>query len=186
MDAIESLRRSLETSDIIKIGQYRYFVHPISDGIPAIDPVLLKGLAAEMAKRVDPTCDRILTVEALGIPIATALSLEMGKPLTIVRKKRYGLLGEVAVHSSTGYSTHTLYLNGVKKGEKALFIDDVLSTGGTLRAVAEAVRLAGATLCDALVVIEKGQNRKKLEQELGIGIKSLVRVDVKAGKVVAI
>jgi len=91
----------------------------------------------------------------------------------------------VAVHSSTGYSTHTLYLNGVKSGEKVLFIDDVLSTGGTLRAVAEAVRLAGAKLCDVLVVIEKGQNREKLESELGVGIKSLVQVEVKDGKVVA-
>ena len=185
MDAIENLRRSLERSDVIRIGQYHYFVHPISDGIPAIEPKLLEGLAAEIATRVDPACDRLLTVEALGIPIATAVSLRMGRPLTIVRKKRYGLPGEVAVSSSTGYATHTLYLNGVNKGEKVLFIDDVLSTGGTLRAVAEAVRLAGAKLCDVLVVIEKGQNREKLERELGIGIKSLVRVEVKDGKVVA-
>ncbi len=185
MDALDALRRSLLTSQVIRIGQYHYFVHPISDGIPAIDPALLEGLANEMASRVDGTCDRLLTVEALGIPVATALSLRMGKPMTIVRKKKYGLPGEVAVPSSTGYATHTLYLNGVGKGERVIFIDDVLSTGGTLRAVAEAVRLAGAVLCDALVVIEKGKNRERLERELGIGIKSLVKVEVKEGKVMA-
>jgi len=184
MDAVESLRQSLRRSGVIKIGQYHYFVHPISDGIPEIEPELLSGLAAEIAARVDPACDRLLTVEALGIPIATALSLRMGRPLTIVRKKRYGLPGEVAVASSTGYATHTLYLNGVKKGEHVLFIDDVLSTGGTLRAVTEAVRLAGAKLCDALVVIEKGQNREKLEREIGVRVKSLVKVDIMEGKVV--
>ncbi len=186
MDAIEALRSSLVRSDVIRIGRYDYFVHPVSDGIPAIDPRLLDGLAVEIASRVDGRCDRILTVEALGIPIATALSLRTGKPLTIVRKKRYGLPGEVAVQSSTGYATHTLYLNGVGRGERVLFIDDVLSTGGTLRAVADAVRRAGAELCDALVVIEKGPNRQRLESELGLVIKSLVKVEVKDGLVVAI
>jgi adenine phosphoribosyltransferase len=185
MDAIEALRRSLERSEVISIKGYHYFVHPVSDGIPAIDPRLLDGLAAEIAGRVDGVFDRILTVEALGIPVATALSLRLGKPLTIVRKKKYGLPGEVAVPSSTGYATHTLYLNGVGKGDRVLFVDDVLSTGGTLRAVAEAVRRAGAVLSGVLVVIEKGPNRRRLESELGIAIKSLVKVEVKDGKVVA-
>jgi adenine phosphoribosyltransferase len=185
MDALDALRRSLERSDVIRIGRYRYFVHPVSDGIPAIDPALLDGLAAEMASRLDGGFDRILTVEALGIPVSTALSLRLGKPLTIVRKKKYGLPGEVAVPSTTGYATHTLYLNGINKGDRVLFVDDVLSTGGTLRAVAGAVRLAGAVLSGALVVIEKGPNLRRLEGELGIAIKSLVKVEIKDGKVVA-
>lgn len=185
MDAIETLRRSLERSDVIRIGRYRYFVHPVSDGIPALEPALLEGLAAEMASRAGDGFDRLLTVEALGIPIATALSLRLGKPLTVVRKKRYGLPGEVAVPSSTGYCAFTLYLNGVGRGERLLFIDDVLSTGGTLRAVARAVGEAGAKLSGALVVIEKGGGRERLEGELGLAIRSLVRVDVKDGKVVA-
>lgn len=184
MHPIEALRRSLRESVIIKIGQYHYFVHPISDGIPAIDPELLRGLAGEMAARVDPACGRLLTVEALGIPIATALSLVLGKPLTIVRKKSYDLPGQVAVPSSTGYATHTLFLNGVGPGERVVFIDDVLSTGGTVRAVVQAVRKAGAEVHDALVVIEKGGNRPALENELGISIKSLVKVEIENGKLV--
>jgi adenine phosphoribosyltransferase len=186
MDGVEALKRSLERSDIIRIGDYHYFVHPISDGIPALDPAFLDLLARDVAAMVDPGCDRILTVEALGIPIATATALRMGKPLTIVRKKRYGLPGEVAVPSSTGYATHTLYLNGIRKGEKVAFIDDVLSTGGTMRAVVGAVRKAGAEVCDALVVIEKGSNRERVERELGIKVKSLVKVEIRKGKVVVI
>ncbi len=184
MDGINALKRSLESSDVIRIGDYHYFVHPISDGIPGLDPALLEMLAEDVASMVDKGCDRILTVEALGIPIATATALKMRKPLTIVRKKRYGLPGEVAVPSSTGYATHTLYLNGIKKGDRVAFIDDVLSTGGTIRAVVKAVRQAGGEVCDALVVIEKGANRQRVERELGIHVKSLVRVEISNGKVV--
>jgi len=182
-DGRGALKRSLEEAAIIKIGDYHYFVHPISDGIPGLDPDLLEKVAEAASSLLDPHCDRILTVEALGIPVATAISLKMRKPLTIVRKKRYGLPGEVSVQSSTGYATHTLYLNGVARGERVAFVDDVLSTGGTITAVARAVREAGAILCDALVVIEKGGNRERVEMELGLRIKSLVRVEIKDGRV---
>ena len=148
-DGLGVLRRSLENAPVIRIGDYRYFVHPISD----------------------------------GIPVATAISLRMRKPMTIVRKKKYGLPGEVSVASSTGYATHTLYLNGIERGERVAFVDDVLSTGGTITAVARAVREAGAILCDALVVIEKGGNREKVEREIGIPVRSLVRVEMVDGKV---
>lgn len=160
-DSLEALKRSLEKAVIIRIGDYHYFVHPISDGIPGLEPELLENVAEAAAGLLDPRCDRILTVEALGIPIATAISLRMRKPLTIVRKKRYGLPGEVSVPSSTGYATHTLYLNGIAEGERVAFVDDVLSTGGTITAVARAVRQAGAEFCDALVVIEKGGTGKR-------------------------
>jgi len=182
-DGLGVLRRSLENAPVIRIGDYRYFVHPISDGIPGLEPDLLEDVAAAAAGLLDPHCDRILTVEALGIPVATAISLRMRKPMTIVRKKKYGLPGEVSVASSTGYATHTLYLNGIERGERVAFVDDVLSTGGTITAVARAVREAGAILCDALVVIEKGGNREKVEREIGIPVRSLVRVEMVDGKV---
>ena len=53
-----------------------------------------------------------------------------------------------------------------------------------IRAVVGAVRQAGAEVCDALVVIEKGRNRPAVERELGIRIKSLVSVEITDGKVV--
>ena len=43
-------------------------------------------------------------MEAMGIHLATALSLETGIPFVVVRKRQYGLPGEVAVHQTTGYS----------------------------------------------------------------------------------
>jgi len=185
MDPLEGLKRSLEASQVIRYGDYDYFIHPISDGIPALEPKLLGDVAAAIADMVDPHFDKILTVEAMGIPIGTALSLKLGKPLTIVRKKRYGLEGEIKIAFRTGYSSNVLHVNGIRKGDRILFIDDVLSTGGTIRSVVTALRQAGGELCDCVVIIEKGRNRQKLEKELGIKIRSLVKVDIKSGKVVA-
>ncbi len=186
MEALDRLRRSLELSPIIKLGDYDYFVHPMADGVPAMEPALLEGVARLIAAMIPPDRNRLLTVEALGIPIATAVALRVGKPLTIVRKRRYGLRGEVEVLARTGYAAQTLYLNGVGRGDRVAFVDDVLSTGGTIRAVAAAVREAGAKLCDAVVVIDKSRDRAALERELGLRIDALVRVQIRDGRVVVL
>ena len=69
------LRESLEAAPVVDLNGYSYFVHPLTDGIPQIDAALLDEVVEEILELVDMrTVDRIVTVEAMGIPVATALS----------------------------------------------------------------------------------------------------------------
>ena len=104
-------------------------------------------------------------------------------PFAIVRKRAYGLPGEVAVHQTTGYSANELYMNGIRPGDRVLFVDDVVSTGGTLGAIIEAVGRAGAKLVDIVVVFEKGDGRARVEQRYDVKVKTLLRVEVRDGRV---
>jgi adenine phosphoribosyltransferase len=58
-----------------------------------------------------------------------------------------------------------------------LIIDDVISTGGTLRAAIKALEQAGAVIRDIVVVIERGEGKKVIE-ELGYDVQTLIKVDV--------
>ncbi len=123
--------------------------------------------------------DTILTVEAMGIPVANALSLKTGIPLTIVRKRPYFLEGgEVELSQSTGYSKGVLYINGLKKGgDRIIIVDDVISTGGTLLALVKALQTIGVEVMDVISVIGRGDGYLKL-RELGVEPKILVTIDV--------
>ena len=181
----ERLRRSLVESPVVDFGGYQYFVHPLTDGIPAIEPELLEEMAAEIANVVDLRgVDRIVTVEAMGIPLSTALSLRTGVPVSVVRKRRYGLPGEREIGQETGYSKGRLYVNGLKRGDRIVFVDDVISTGGTLRPLLRAFAEMGLAVKDIVVAIEKGEGRARLEKEEGVRIHVLQRIDVAGGKVV--
>ncbi|MBP9007849.1 MAG: adenine phosphoribosyltransferase, partial [Methanospirillum sp.] len=82
------LVNSLLSCPIVKKGEYNYFVHPITDGIPDIDPGLLREIAVGMIRLLDLTDVKyIVTAEAMGIPIATALSLMTDIPVNIIRKR---------------------------------------------------------------------------------------------------
>lgn len=178
------LRRSLEEAPIVDFGGYQYFVHPLTDGIPAIEAALLDEVVDEALQAVDVQgVDRIVTVEAMGIPLATALSLATDIPVSVIRKRRYGLPGEMEIGQRTGYSKGKLYVNGLQKGDRVLFVDDVISTGGTLGPLLLAFRDAGIQVKDILVVIEKGEGRARIEKDHGVRVKTLARIEVRDGRV---
>ncbi len=171
------LEKSLKAAPIVNRGEYNYFIHPITDGVPYLEPALLNEVTDRIIAVAEPGFDKILTIEAMGIHIGTALALRTGKPMSIVRKRPYGLPNEVKIHQATGYSKGELYLNGISAGERLIIIDDVVSTGGTLEAVWQAVGIAGGIIVDTVVVIERGDGAKRLRQA-GLPVKTLVRIDV--------
>lgn len=173
---MKELLKSLYQAPIVKKGSYNYVIHPLTDGIPQINPLLLKEVVEIIAKDF-PDCTRIVTIEAMGIPIATALSLQTGIPFTIIRKRRYGLPDEKEVRQKTGYSETTLYINGLTKDDKIVIVDDVLSTGGTLIAVVDALKAMNITIAGIFIIINKG-DRISVERHIGQTITTLVDIVV--------
>ena len=107
---LEEVKKSLEASPIIKKGDYNYFVNPISDGVPAMEPKMLRELSLVVHKYADLKVDKIVAVEAMGIHLATALSLATDIPFVVIRKRQYGLEGETQVYQKmdTALQTSTL------------------------------------------------------------------------------
>ena len=181
---LEEVKKSLENSPIVKKGEYNYFVNPISDGVPAMDPKMLRELSLMVHKYADLDIDKIVAVEAMGIHLATALSLATDIPFVVIRKRQYGLEGETEVYQKTGYGSSNLYINDLHKGEKILLIDDVVSTGGTLIALIKTLQDLGLEIKSTVAVIEKGEGKKIVEKETGVEVISIVKLDVIDGKVV--
>src|SRR6056297_3721101 len=153
---MDQLRQSLLEAPIIEKGDYEYFVHPISDGVPMLKPELLREIVIRIIRRADlEAVDKIVTPAAMGIHISTAVSLMTDIPVAIIRKRSYGLDGEVSLSQVTGYSESEMYINDVDGGDRVLVLDDVLSTGGTMRAILDALTEMGAEIADVLAVIKK-------------------------------
>lgn len=176
---LEVLKESLKTCPIVKREKdgviYNYFINPITDGIPEVTAELLRDVTDGITASVDfKNVDKILVTEAMGIHIGTALTLATDIPFVVIRKREYKLPGEVVIGQETGYSNGTLYMNFINKGDRVVIIDDVISTGGTIKGILPAVKIAGAEISDLLFVI----SRSKEKLDLGIPYKTLVTIDV--------
>ncbi len=175
---LELLKSSVVSSPVVEMNGYHYFVHPLTDGLPIVMPALLEEVLDVVEDICNLDCDYIMTAQSMGFPLAAGLSLRTGLPYKFIRKRSYGLEGEISVCQVTGYSENDMYINYVEPGDRIFFIDDVFSTGGTLRAILTALERAGAELTDVLVLFEKVGSRESLERETGVPIRSLLRIEM--------
>jgi|TARA_B100000809_G_scaffold66582_1_gene63356 adenine phosphoribosyltransferase len=184
-DPLTILQDSLRGAPIIWKGDYPYFIHPISDGIPRMDADVLRATRDLIVDSIDwSEVDLIVTVEAMGLPLLAAVGDATGKPTVVIRKRSYGMEGEVKVDVATGYSQSIVYINDIKPGERVVIVDDVISTGGTLEPLLEQLESMGVILHDVVVAIEKGEGRERLNRERpDWPVRSLARIDIIDGKV---
>ena len=186
MEEIEVLKQSFIKAPIIWKGDYPYFIHPITDVVPRLEPDVLKAIIELSVPLIDwQSVDMILGIEAMGLPLMAPLSMRTGIPMVIARKRQYDLKGEIEINQETGYSKGSIFLNDIKQGENLVIIDDVLSTGGTIRSVIEGVKKTGAVIQNIVVVVEKGPGMANLQKDYPeIRFDSLVKLEMDGEKVV--
>ncbi|MDP6906654.1 MAG: hypoxanthine/guanine phosphoribosyltransferase [Candidatus Thalassarchaeaceae archaeon] len=184
-DNVKRLRQSVIDAPVVMKGEYAYFVHPLTDGVPRQSSDILRAAHDLISEDVNwNTVDIILGIEAMGIPLAAALSFSSGKPLIIARKRSYGLPGEVEIGQSTGYSKGEIYLNDIQSGERVLVVDDVVSTGGTLEPILSTLEDIGAIIAGVQIVFEKGDGMERLRKKYGWALSSLVQLRMAGDKIV--
>lgn len=100
--------------------------------------------------------DLIAGIEARGFLFGAALAQSTRHGMVIVRKPGK-LPGKTIAHDyALEYATDRLELlaDAVPPGARVLLVDDVLATGGTAEAAVVLLRKAGATVVQALFVLE--------------------------------
>ena len=135
------------------------------------DPELTVACAAELLKKA-PEYDYIITAEAKGIPLAHEMARQAGDKKYFLARKGPKLymrdIFAVDVQSITTAKEQHLYLDGadaeLMKGKKILIVDDVISTGESLRALEVLVEKAGGIICGRMAILAEGdaQDREDL------------------------
>jgi len=135
------------------------------------DQELTVACARELLARA-PAYDYIITAEAKGIPLAHEMARQAGNAKYILARKAPKLyMKEVfsaTVKSITTAKEQTLYLDGadaeLMKGKRILLVDDVISTGESLKALEVLVEKAGGIICGRMAILAEGdaQDREDL------------------------
>lgn len=123
--------------------------------------------ATELLKKL-PEFDVVVTAESKGIPLAYEIARQSGKKYVVARKSLKLYMTDpvsVNVKSITTADVQTLYFSDADaelvKGKRVLIADDVISTGGSLKAIEQLVNTVGGNIVAKSAVLAEGDASKR-------------------------
>jgi len=124
-------------------------------------PDLLRIIARGMAPHAAGYA-RIAGVALGAVPIAVAVSFETDLPYIMVRKER------------REHGTQKPFEGELVKGEKVLFVEDVVTTGGTLVSAIVDLRERGVSIDRVVCVVDRQEGGQESLSGIGVSLYSLL------------
>jgi len=129
------------------------------------DTEVVECAADILASQVPENAQVIVTPEVKAVPLAHAVSVRTGIPYVVVRKVRKPYMVnclEAEVVSITTGKPQTLYLDGkdryLVEGKNSILLDDVISTGSTLRGLRLLMANAQSPIVAEMAVFTEGND----------------------------
>ena len=163
--------------ELHRIGAVRFGSFVLKDGSTSpvyIDlrviighPPVLRSVAQAMLGRaaaLQLQYDCLAGIPYAGLPLAVAMSLEGGRPLVYPRKE------------AKSYGTQRQVEGVFRAGDRALVIDDVITTGGAKIEAIAPLRAAGLVVEDILVVVDREQSGARALADAGLRLHSVFKI----------
>ena len=149
-----------------------------------LDPQLLYEMACELKRLYEGAgVNKILTIEASGIAIASFVGYVFGCPVVFAKKSKTKNISDalysVDVPSFTHGNVSTVVVSKEYLGaqDRVLIVDDFLATGAALVGLKALVEQAGGSVVGAGIAIEKAfQGGGELLRAQGLRVESLARI----------
>lgn len=134
--------------------------------IGPLTDALIASIPAEKLEQVDS----FVAVEARGFVLASLLAQRLGKGLLLVRKAGKLPPPVVGVGYSLEYGIDRLEMSANIEAQKIIIVDDVLATGGTLKAVKQLVDKCNHEILGASIFLDLPD----LHSDLGLDVWSVL------------
>jgi adenine/guanine phosphoribosyltransferase-like PRPP-binding protein len=189
-EKLNTIRETFQNITCFELDGKVYAAFAINECVPPVQPEFVEDVADCLTYFADFTALGGVIVSA-AIHAAGALvhacSCRTGQPYTLSNWYPDGLDGDVKVKETIGLTGNkgNVYLNSIEKGQKIVFVDDILWESCNAAEHAEPIRNAGAEITGVVFVGEAINlgGRAALEKALpGVPIFSLIKFTATLGK----
>ncbi len=159
--------------EIVQLGAFKTGEFTLTSGrksdyyidlrVAITKPAFLTKVAKAMSQHLGD-CEQVAGVELGAVPIAAAVSQECGIPYLMVRKER------------KDHGAENLIEGELTPGEKVLFVEDTVTTAGSLVKAIGAVREAGGEVETAIVIVDREEGAGENLAAIGVNLISLASI----------
>jgi uridine monophosphate synthetase len=166
--SISQLAQDLVDSQCIRFGEFKLksgVMSPIYIDLRRLvsHPTILQHVAKAYAQKLNElNFDRLAGIPYAALPIATAIALEMNRPLIYPRRE------------AKEYGTRAVIEGDYTAGETIAVIDDLATTGDSKIEAIQKLESVGLKVKDIIVLIDRGQGAGKMLAEAGYQLHSVL------------
>lgn len=174
MEFVKEFATFLHQNGIIKFGDFTlasgkkssYYIDlRLVPSYPHQFRTMIKHLQNNISESIGlNSFDSLVSVPTGGLIIASALAIEIVKPLIYVRSK------------PKDYGTSKSVEGQIYEGMKVVMIDDVATTGGSVVNAIKSLKEANIAIEDAYVIVNRMEGADEALKELGVKLHSVVNV----------
>ena len=174
MEFVKEFAIFLHQKEIIKFGEFTlasgkkssYYVDlRLVPSYPHQFRTMIKYLQNNIVESIGlNSFDSLVSVPTGGLIIASALAIEIVKPLIYVRSK------------PKDYGTSKSIEGQIYEGMKVVMIDDVATTGGSVVNAIKSLKEANITIKDAYVIVNRMEGADEALKDLGVKLHSITNV----------
>jgi orotate phosphoribosyltransferase len=167
----EHLIKLLKENEVIKFGKFTLSSGRESDYYVDMkraitNPFILEEAAEMVAESIGENKIDKIAGPALGaIPLVTAVSIKTGIPMLMIRK------------SKKDYGTSQLIEGDLNEGDRVVVLEDVTTTGNSLKDAIDAIQCNGGMVERAFVVVDRAEGALENLKEKGIILKPLISIN---------
>lgn len=127
------------------------------------DPEALQAVGDALAAKLTELGATKIAGVALGaVPLVAVASVESGLPYVIARKQE------------KGYGTGNVIEGDLEEGEEVVVVEDIVTTGGSVREAVEKLRGAGAVVEHVVVVVDREEGGRDAIESAGLRLHALL------------
>lgn len=182
---MNNIIKAFDKQPLIDLNGRKFILNPLIDHYPETSYKLISDTVKELSKLTNfKNVNKIVGEEDRGGYIAALMAYKHKKALAMTKWNSHELKYGHVVNFRNAYTGGKMYLCGVSKGDRVLLVEDLVDSGGTLVAMIKLLEMAGAIICDIVVVAEKidYNGRERVRKETGYNIKSLIKVRNNGGE----
>lgn len=159
---------------------YDFKLYPFGERGTYIAPELIHEITDSLADEVTrqfPDFDYIVSPEPGGHTWGMLTAYKLMKPMNILRlsTELYDNY-EISIRRETAYNENYIYFDGFSAGDRVLLLDDVISSGATIRCIAGQFAVMGIELIGVQAILAKGGHYRQLEADIGVPVRVLSNV----------